>query len=173
LAISADTSSGPNSSPCPLGRPKLLSSANIQKIITTSQTIKADQLWNDPKLQFNELGPQLKGCSFASIRGEKMEPNYRFYTHETTFAFVDTLSDSHVLNERLLFWVELFKIFDKKPCQLLLVKDFIAKRSLKVTPCSKSSVVDIDFSSFEIVERDVSGIQEHEFDMRKHIDEKE
>lgn len=107
------------------------------------------------------------------MRDDKIESNYRFYTHETTFAFFDTLSDTHVLNERLLFWVELLHVFGKKKSQLLLIKDFVAKRSFKVTPCNHSRVVDIDFEAFEVKERDLSGVKEHEFDMRQHIDEKE
>lgn len=142
-------------------------------IITESQSLKAEKLWNDPNYQFNELGPQAKNCSFITLRDEKVEPNYRFYTHENTFAFIDTLSDGHVLNERLLFWVELFHTFGKKQSHVLLAKDFVAKRSLKVTPCVHSKVIDIDFSAFEVKERDLSSVKEMEFDVRKHIDDKE
>lgn len=151
----------------------MTSAKNLSNILKESKTLKAETLWNDPKYQFNELGPQAKNCSFISLRDDKVEPNYRFYTHETTFAFVDTLSNKHVVNERLMFWLELFHIFGKKPSQLLLIKDFVAKRSLKLVPCVHSLVVDVDFQAFEIRERDLSGVKEAEFDMRKHIDEKE
>lgn len=133
----------------------------------------AEKIWNDPTFQFNELGPQAKNCSFVSLRDGKIEPNYRFYTHETSFAFLDTLSDGKVLNERLLFWAQLFHTFGKRKCQLLLVKDFVAKRSLKLSPCANSKVYDIDFPALEVKERDVTGVKEQEFDVRKHIDDKE
>jgi hypothetical protein len=77
-----------------------------------------------------------------------------------------------LVNDHLLFWVELFSIFGKKPSKLLLVKDFMAKRSARTVAPKDSIVFDINWTDFEIKERDVSKVKESVFNLREHIDPK-
>lgn len=85
---------------------------------------------------------------------------------------MDAISDQGLINAHLLYWVELFCIFGKKPCKLLLIKDFIAKRSAKAVAPKSSLVLDINWADFEVKERDVSKAKESVFNLRDHIDPK-
>lgn len=149
------------------------SGESIGNIITENKTININELWTNPGFQFNELGPLAKNCSFFSLRDDKIESNYRFYTHETTFGFVDTLHEKQILNEHLLFFIEMFQRFNKKTCQVLLIKDFIAKRSAKPPVLENSIILDINFCDFKFSERKVGDIKETEFNLRENMDQNE
>lgn len=139
-------------------------------MLLPQRDLTVDQLWNNPALKFNELGPEAKNCSFFGFRDEKIEPSYRFYVHERTFAFVDIISDKQVLNEHFLFWLEMFALIEKKTSKVLFIKDFVAKRSAKLLPAEQSFVLDVNFVDFKIKERILGDIKESEFNLRDHID---
>lgn len=148
----------------------MTSPEGINEILQHQTEMSPEELWKDPKFKFNELGPEAKNCSFFGFRDEKIEPSYKFFVHERTFAFVDTISSKEILNVHFLFWLELFCLIEKRTSKVFFIKDFVAKRSAKLLPLEQSVILYVNFEQFKIKERNVSQVKESEFNLRDHID---
>jgi ubiquitin-like modifier-activating enzyme ATG7 len=103
----------------------------------------------------------------------KILPEASHSIHETNFGFFDSYPDKNVLNSQLFFYLKLLKLMAKKDANILILKDFLAKRAPSIAKCKNSLVVHARLEEMEFKHKDVSQTKESVFNLKELMDEKE